>query len=344
MTSSGDAPFAVFRADASAAIGGGHVMRCLALADALSERGWRCAFATNQEALSVIPALAASSHQTAGADDLDATWPEGCELLVVDHYGLDASFEASCRPWAEQILVIDDLANRSHDCDILLDQTFGRNADVYGGLVPDTCRILTGSQYALLRPQFAEARARSLTRRREQGDRPPRILVSMGGGDPDNVTALVLEGLEISGIEAIVDVAMGPTAPHLGDVLVQSAAMQQQIQIRVGVDDMAALMTDADLAIGAAGTTSWERCCLGLPSIILVIADNQRLISKALQDAGAAQLVGQYPGVGAQAIADAVSELCADGDSLLRMCQAASDICDGQGALRVSEILDSKAP
>jgi UDP-2,4-diacetamido-2,4,6-trideoxy-beta-L-altropyranose hydrolase len=332
-------PLAVFRVDASPAIGGGHVMRCLALADALSARGWRCAFACSEETLSVIPSLAASPHETNGPDNMASAWPEGCSLLVVDHYGLDETFESACRPWAKRILVIDDLADRNHDCDILLDQTFGRAPEDYDGLVPGACLILSGSRYALLRPQFARARRRALSRR--TGTTAERVLVSMGGGDPDNVTSLVLKGLENSGIEARVDVVMGTAAPYLNDVRVQAAAMEPPAQVRVDVNDMASLMADTDLAIGAAGTTSWERCCLGLPSIVMVIADNQRLISEKLQQAGAAWVLGRFPAVDAKAIATAVSSLCADADSLLCMSNAAADVCDGQGARRVREILEN---
>jgi UDP-2,4-diacetamido-2,4,6-trideoxy-beta-L-altropyranose hydrolase len=342
LTPSSNEPFAVFRADASPEIGGGHVMRCLTLADALSERGWRCGFACNEETLSVTPALAASSHPARAPEDLNAAWPEDCDLLVVDHYGLAETFEGPCRPWAKRILTIDDLADRSHDCDILLDQTFGRRPEDYDGLVPSNCLILTGSTYALLRPQFAEARPAALSRRRKNKKNAPlSILVAMGGSDPDNVTSLVLEGLKISGIAASVEVVLGPAAPYLEAVRAQAASMRPPVRVRVGVNDMASLMADADLAIGAVGTTSWERCCLGLPSAVMVIADNQRLIGENLQQAGATLALGQLPDVDAQAIANAVSRLCADSDSLLRMSQAAAAICDGEGARRVSKILDN---
>src|SRR5262249_18815445 len=157
-------------------IGGGHIARCLALADELAERGHGCVFAVSAETAATMPSLAASGHDiealSAGTTaDLEpsllaASWPQGCALLVVHHYGRDARFESACCPWAERILVIDDLADRPHDCDLLLDSTLGRAPADYASLCPKTCRMLLGPAYALLRPEFAAARSESLARRR----------------------------------------------------------------------------------------------------------------------------------------------------------------------------------
>ena len=153
---------AVFRADASPTMGGGHVMRCLTLADALRDAGWSCAFATAAESSAMVPALARSGHATIDIASDDAGELGACvghaDLLIVDHYGLGAVFEGRARDWAGQVLVIDDLPNRPHDCDLLLDQTAGRGAGDYAGMVPDHCRLLLGADHALLRPQFLSAR------------------------------------------------------------------------------------------------------------------------------------------------------------------------------------------
>ena len=158
----------VFRADASEGVGGGHVVRCLTLATAWAEEGWHVGFAVNACALSVVPALAGSvvdilvlNESDAGTDEastLAERWPDGVALLVVDHYGRDATFERSCQPWADAIMAIDDLADRHHCANFLLDQTPGREARDYDGLVPPGCAMLLGGRYALIRPSFAARR------------------------------------------------------------------------------------------------------------------------------------------------------------------------------------------
>lgn len=143
---------AVFRADASSVLGGGHVMRCLTLAGALSDAGWTCAFAARPGAADAVPALARSGYDVVTLDGAEADepgvlarrWPEGPDWLVVDHYGLGADFETSCRPWARNIMVLDDLADRTHDCEVLLDQNLGRENGAYSALVPEGCGVLLG--------------------------------------------------------------------------------------------------------------------------------------------------------------------------------------------------------
>ena len=149
-------PKVYFRCDASPEIGSGHVFRCLTIANALKDHGWSCVFATQTDSASVVPAL--ESYETIKPEDLK----EEADLLVVDHYGLDKDFEKSCRSLVKRILVIDDLADRDHDCDVLLDQTFGREEKDYQGLVSAECKILAGASYALLRPQFSKNRMQSL--------------------------------------------------------------------------------------------------------------------------------------------------------------------------------------
>lgn len=339
-----NSPLAVFRFDASPLTGAGHAVRCLALADALAASGWRCALASGAAASAVVPALEGCGHERleldcaadAEASTLAGRWPEGCDLLVVDHYGRDAAFEGACRPWARRVMVIDDLADRAHDCDALLDQAPGRRAEDYGALVPGGCRLLLGPRYALLRPQFAAARGAALKRRRAGGP-VRRILVSLGATDPDNVTATVLEGLARAGVAAEVEVVMGAGAPHLAAVRAQAGALSGKIPVTVtvGAGNMAALMAAADIAVGAAGTASWERCCLGLPAVVLVVAENQRAGAKALAGAGAARILEAPAGITATHVAAAVDDLCRSADERRRMALAAADLCDGRGVARV---------
>lgn len=296
----------VFRADASLQIGTGHIMRCLTLADALREQGAQCTFLCRPHAGHLLALVAQRGHKAlalgepqenfnAPADPAHAAWlgtswaddakqimhalvGQAVDWLVVDHYALDARWEEALRNQAKHIMVIDDLADRSHACDLLLDQTFGRLANDYQPLVPDGCLLLCGSKYALLRPEFAALREYSLKRR----EKPvlKELLINMGGVDKDNVTGAVLRALQRSLLpeDCRLTVVMGQTAPWLENVQDLACKMQKQTRVLVNVENMAQLMADSDLAIGAAGSTSWERCCLGLPSISLLIAENQKLI------------------------------------------------------------------
>lgn len=320
---------AVFRTDASPRIGGGHVMRCLTLADALMERGWHCSFACGEETIDTIPLLGRSSHRLVKPNST-----EDCTLLVVDHYGLDAAFEKSCRPFVKHILVIDDLTNRPHDCDLLLDQTFGRDAAEYAKLVPDDCTVLTGSKYALLRPMFSTTRPPALAARAAKGN-ISRVLVSLGSTDPDNVTSTVLESLSRLSNPVKVDVVLGRNAPYLAHVQALTETLSLDITLFVDCDNMAERYRIADLAIGAAGSSSWERCCLGLPTLMIVIADNQQKIAVELAEAGAAINLDKAKNLGWRQITTAIEGLMSTPEVMRVMSAKAAALCDGCGTQRV---------
>ncbi|MBF0295802.1 MAG: UDP-2,4-diacetamido-2,4,6-trideoxy-beta-L-altropyranose hydrolase [Magnetococcales bacterium] len=330
----------VLRADAGVNIGGGHVMRCLTLAQALERQGADVAFACRTGTEQVVSRLAERTWRELPqglapeqeAQYLADGWPEGCELLVVDHYGLDARFERACRGWAQRILVIDDLADRSHDAEWLLDQTPGREAQDYAGRVNPECRLLLGADHLLLRPAFASARhaARS---RRLAGGRSGRLLVTLGLTDAHNVTARILEGIAAAGVAAEVDVVLGGGAPHLDAVRALTRGMPFPVTLHVDVSRMERLMAQADLAIGAGGTSAWERCCLGLPAITVTIADNQFGVARVLEEAGASLTAA--PGEVAARLAD----LWEDDARLARMGVNAASLCDGLGAPRTAMLL-----
>jgi len=339
-----EGPTAVFRADASEEIGGGHVMRCLTLAATLAESGWHVGFAVNSEALSVVPSLVESvadilvlgEHDEVAA--LAERWPDGVKLLVVDHYGRDVSFEQRCRPWAARLLAIDDLANRCHEVDFLLDQTHGRNESDYRALAGPTCRLLLGARFALLRPQFQACRSPALARR-ESADRARRLLISFGATDSTGVTMLALRAVVQACSALCADVVIGAFSRDSEEIHRLAASMSPTVSVHRSVCDMASLMMQADIAVGACGTTSWERCCLGLPTLVIVTAENQRQIAQHLSTAGAIEFVGDVGAVSADTLANRIRALGDDPSRLRTMARVAKTICDGQGAARVRAAL-----
>ena len=355
-----------FRTDASLQIGSGHVMRCLTLADALKARGAECHFISREHPghlLEVIrqrghavTALPAGKPSSARADDsvqqpAHAAWL-GCDWstdarqtgailaslqpdwLVVDHYALDQRWEEVVAPHYRKLLVIDDLADRPHRCDLLLDQNLGRQPEHYAQWVPAYCQVLTGPQYALLRPEFVALRPYSLQRRQAQ-PALRQLLITMGGVDQPNATGQVLQALKTCALPAdcSITVVMGLTAPWLQSVRELVAQMPWSTEVVVNVSDMAQRMADSDLAIGAAGSTSWERCCLGLPTLMVVLAENQQLGAQALDAAHAARLIGVVSDIVTQ-LPLAACELI-DSACQMRMSLAASAITDGQGVDRI---------
>ncbi len=252
------------------------------------------------------------------------------DWLIVDHYALDAGWEDRIAPHCGKLIVIDDLADRSHLCNLLLDQTYGREDSDYRHLVPEACHLLCGSTYALLRPEFAALRPYSLKRRIQPALR--ELLISMGGVDKDNATGQVLQALRSCPLPADcrITVVMGATAPWLDEVRRQSQNMPWMTQVLIGVTDMAQRMADCDLAIGAAGATSWERCCLGVPTIMLALAANQLKVAHGLEQAGAARLIPHSTHLGAQ-LRDQLVSLLAKPEQLLHMSQCAVSLVDGKG-------------
>jgi UDP-2,4-diacetamido-2,4,6-trideoxy-beta-L-altropyranose hydrolase len=326
---------AIFRTDASVAIGGGHVRRCLVLADALAEAGWTITFVCDAAAARIVPALGIAGFALAKPATFDQA-PMACDLLVVDDYRLDAAFERAARGWAKRILVIDDLANRPHDGDVLLDQSPGRVRDAYAGLVPKGCELLLGPSYALLDRRFRAARRQ----RKAVGD-VERIFVNFGTTDPANATSLALEGIGAAELAAAIDIAIGGAAPHLPALRTKPTVHGAAVTLHVDVDDMAALMRGADIAIGAGGVGALERCALGLPSAILTIADNQHENARALAASGAALYWGDIGSRTAGEIAAAVKRMAADRAGRAAMSEVAAALVDGLGAARVRMSCDA---
>ena len=360
-----------FRTDASLQIGTGHVLRCLTLADALAAEGADCEFLCREHDGHLIefirrkgyvthplpipteassPALCADidrpAAELAHGNWLGATQAQDAEVcspilaiqqpdwLIVDHYALDAEWEHAVAPHCRKLMVIDDLADRPHACDLLLDQTLGREAIDYQPRVPTACHLLCGSQYALLRPEFAALRRRSLKRRAQPVFR--ELLITMGGIDKANVTGQVLRALRLCPLPADCRIAavMGAKAPWLDDVRENAQDLPWPTRVLVGISNMAELMADSDIAIGSAGTTSWELCCLGVPMILFMLADNQRKIARALERAGAASLPRRDRGA-TPFLKELLVPLSNDPSRLHRMSESAANVVDGTGVKSV---------
>lgn len=351
-------------------------MRCLTLADALAAQGAVCQFICREHEgnlLELIRSKGYTAHalriqhgsvgasllasradyetQTAHSHWLGASQTDDAaactqiiaeqhpDWLIVDHYALDACWEQALKPYYNRLMVIDDLADRPHISNVLLDQTFGRKPEDYSTFVPVGCQLLCGSQYALLRPEFSNLRPYSLQRRTKPQLR--QLLITMGGVDKDNATGQVLEALRSCALPADcrITVVMGATAPWLKEVERLAQNMPWPTRVKVGVGDMAQLMADSDLAIGAAGATTWERCCLGLPTIMVVLADNQHQVAQGLEQAGAAYVIESIHSIGRH-LPNRLTPLIESPMLLRAMSQSASDIVDVHGIDNVVQHLE----
>lgn len=325
----------LFVTHGSSAIGGGHVMRCRTLANALPHHLVETRFAVNLNALVAAPKLSRSGFPVdiivhfADVVGIATEWG-GVDAIVCDSYEIDASVEQLLRPVTKSIVVIDDLANRTHDCNLLVDATLGRKEEDYEGLVPPDALVLAGARYALVRPEFAAYRPQALMRRRGTLG-IGRILVSLGLTDIGGITARVVSGLAAPGRRFAIDVVVGPNAASRAG-LEKMALVDQGIALHIDPPDMARLMTEADIAVGAGGTTTWERCCLGLPAVVVVLADNQLSIARILSEYGAIRIVKQNEID--NSLFNVVKELDESNRLSLMSC-AASQVVDGSGVERV---------
>jgi UDP-2,4-diacetamido-2,4,6-trideoxy-beta-L-altropyranose hydrolase len=340
----------LFRADGGPQIGTGHIVRCRTLGAELQRRGWMASLASRE-----LPPDLARSVRGSGMEliSLDAAADDEAEhaviadhvagpvtFAVVDHYGIGADWQRPARAWAERMMAIDDLADRFQEVDLLLNQNPGPGPSRYDGLVPPTARILHGPTYALVRPEFAAIRMRA-ERVRHTGapghrGRVERILVFMSGTDPDDVTGRAARAAIAVGVP--VDVVVGAAYPFLASLRAW-ASDQPLIQLHVDTLEMATLMERADISIGAAGSATWERCTLGLPTVLVTLADNQVETARHLADIGAAVDLGWQSAVTTVALEDTLIGLARDPARLVAMSEAAARVTDGQGTIRVADEL-----
>jgi UDP-2,4-diacetamido-2,4,6-trideoxy-beta-L-altropyranose hydrolase len=311
-------------------------MRCATLARTLTEQGAEVTFACRRLPGDRVDWLQSQGWPVLALDAMDATGFDGqFDWLVVDHYGLDASWETAMRAVAGRIMVIDDLADRLHDCDVLLDQNYYRDqVQRYVRWVPVACRQLLGPEFALLRPEFAAARTEARFRERIE-----RILITFGGSDPTGETFKALEALrQLSWSDVQVDVVAGASNPRLAE-LEALCVTWDGVHLHRHVDDMASLMASADLAASAGGTTTWERLCMGLPGISIAVADNQVELSRDLAEAGYQIFLGASDAVDVAMLTRALQHLSENPAERARMAQQGRHLVDGRGAMRVARML-----
>lgn len=354
----------VFRVDAGQHIGSGHVMRCLTLADALRQKGAECIFLTRAHKGHLAQFIAEKGfeahvfeagvhrpleHPSDYTTWLGVPWEQDAQesrayvsalgpidLMVVDHYALDWRWESQLKESASKILVIDDLANRRHATHILLDQNFGRQKEDYAGLLACDCLILTGTKYALLHPNYARLRETALKRRLE-AKHPYSVLISLGGSMGDellrvfNIAAPVFSknGNKVTVVSGFAD----GVKEHINDL---SSHYKIETTVYHFIDNLAELMVTSDIVIGAMGATTWERCCLGLPTLGVILANNQLELSMKLEQVNAVHRVIQ----GNKLSENDVQEFCLMSSreyKSLSKCSAA--ISDGRGLDRVLAVL-----
>ena len=333
----------IFRVDASLEMGIGHVMRCLTLANELKQQNHEIIFICreltgNHILLIKYPVLVLPKNDNFQSDGLYLNWlgatqeqdaeqtikviPKNTDLLIVDSYASDEIWHKQLIPYTKKIMVIDDLADRQFDCNVLLNQNLGTQIEDYKDKVLNNCELLLGCDYALLRPEFPNLREKALIKRKNTKV-IKNILISMGGSDITNKTYDILQ--EVSDDLNIV-VILGGISPH-NKIIKNYAKSKKNVKVVVDADNISSLMFDADLAIGAGGSTSWERCCLGLPTLLYVLAENQRKIAGNLEELGAVKIVDNLK-VNLQNILNNFS-------FWQIMSEKAQTVCDGIGVKRI---------
>lgn len=310
----------LIRTDASTTIGSGHVMRCLTIAASLSKLGHHVGFW-----MEALPGNLIELVENHGFPVTSGIRP--VDILIVDHYQLDARWEQTMRVYAAKIVVIDDLANRRHDCDMLLDQNVVRNYEHrYDGLVPAHCKKLLGPQYLMMRDEFIEARRNRIFRSGEVR----RLLLFMGGSDPTHETMKVLHALRQTAVRfEHIDVVVGSNNTQRAEI--EHICDERQYAFHCQIDYMASLMNMADFSLGAGGATTWERCYVGLPSTSTIVADNQLASTQTAEELGAVINLGWHEGVGIATYAKLLDSLPSQRERIKQVSRQGLKITQSQG-------------
>jgi UDP-2,4-diacetamido-2,4,6-trideoxy-beta-L-altropyranose hydrolase len=339
----------LFRADAGVAIGTGHVMRCLALAQAWQDAGGRALFAMAEstpaihekllsEACAVFSIPVGSGtpddarNTAALATEHDASW------VVVDGYQFSAEYQHALKTAGHKLLFIDDYGHAAHYyADLVLNQNLPTNETLYRNREPQT-RLLLGPRCCMLRREFRAWREweRDI---RATGN---RVLVTMGGSDPENVTAKAIEALSlIQGDDLEATVVVGGSNPRLELLERLAGKASHKIVVRSDVSNIAEWMSWADVAISAAGSTCWELCWLALPALLVDVADNQTPVARELDRRGCALHLGSSREVSAESIAAPLMRLLKSAEERGPLSRRSHELVDGEGAARVVSALRS---
>jgi len=295
----------LIRTDASTEIGSGHVMRCLTIAGHLRKLGHHITFWMEPLPGHMIDMVEEKGYVVTGQE-------QAVDILIVDHYQLDITWEQQMRKFAGKIVVIDDLANRKHDCDLLLDQNVIANYEHrYDELVPIHCKKLLGPKYLIMRDEFIEERAKQTIRTGEVNT----LLVFMGGSDPTNETMKVLDALkETTTTFRQVDIVVGMSNVHRAEI--EQICRQHLYNYHCQIDYMARLMSDTDFSLGAGGSTTWERCYVGLPSASTIVAHNQLESTEMAEKLSAVINLGWHEGVTSQTYVQLIDSLPSQGERI----------------------------
>ena len=333
----------VVRADSSIAMGTGHVMRCLALAQAWQDAGGHVVFVTNdlssageQRLLAEQVEVVKFNGPPGGAQDASQLEKLSCahhaDWVVVDGYQFDAEYQRKVKDAGLKLLFIDDNGHATHYlADLVLNQNSHACEDLYQSRAPQT-RLLLGPRFALLRHEFRYWRQC----KREMVPLARKVLVTMGGSDPENVTADVIRALEVTAIDKLeVKVIAGGDNPHIESLERAASQSKTDISLLKNVTNMPKLMAWADVAISGAGSTCWEMCLLGLPAIVIDLAENQRTVARELDRRGAAIHLGGADDALPKKIANKLACLLGSIETRTTLSTRARELVDGKGAERV---------
>lgn len=350
----------IFRVDSGLHIGFGHVMRCMTFARHLKKSGHDVRFLTRDHIGNISDIIKQEFScilLEGGVQDIGvckdgdySTWLlttmeqevedfnrvvtdiDGCDLAIIDHYSLDFRFEKSIK--TKKIFVIDDLL-RGHHCDYLLDQNISANLDIYRKLnTKKMCRYFIGPEYALLREEFSKYRPQSTKVFRDK----KQILAFFGGSDITSECRKVVDALVSLDVDVSLNVILAETHRDYTHIY-QAVRNDSRINLYSFIDNIALLMSQVDVCFGAAGSTSWERACLGVPSFIVTVAENQKKIATSLRN----QNVSYYVGDANQLTSgDWKSVFCMleNSDLLTNMSRNSLAICDGLGVSRLMREVD----
>ena len=343
----------LIRADASAVIGTGHIMRCLALAEQMHDKGWKVHFVCKELPGHMLAVIRRNGFEVSGIP-LDVSCADtyvDAELtkqvirangpfqwVIVDHYGLDEVWQRQIKSSVDHVMVIDDLANRRHHCDMLLDQNYNpKGAARYKGLIPEGCRRLIGPSYLLLRSSFYEMRD-LMDLNRDRTVR--RILLFFGGSDPTGETMKAIEAVHMIDRSSLrFDVVVGDSNP-MRDQIESACRALPNIRFHCQVNEMASMMALADFSVGAGGVAMWERCFLGLPSAVVITADNQAESVEAAASREAIWPIGMHTHVKSFDIADIILRAVESPHLLEQMSRNGLELVDSRPGTKYNKAID----